>query len=177
MSFASASLPCRHVRVAAAAVLVLLTPGLAAQEISGAAPADPSMVIARTVEPRIAYRGIPIQQNPIHTEATLFPSRAFDAAIDGTLGELLGDDALGARGSAGVHSGAAVVSAITGELGPLGGAGSFGLGQSAGASPVSPGAGVGGAVRGGSGGGLGSLGSLIGSLPAAVLPNQQGGGP
>lgn len=178
-------------RIAAAVVFCALAPQAAAQAAPAAANADgtgsakdPGMVIARTVNPRIAYRGIPTEENPIHSEATLFPARTFQSAIDGITGQLLGDDALGARGSAGVHAGAATEAAMrrvfAGESSPLG----PGLGARAagvGANGVGGGAGaVGGAAMGGAigravGGGAAG-GSLFGALPA-IMPTQQGGGP
>lgn len=165
----------RLARAAIAAVLSALAPGLAAQETQGrAAPADdPGMVVARTINPRIAYRGIPTAENPVHTEATLFPARTFHAAMDGTVGELLGDEALGARGSAGLHAGAATEAAmrrvLTGDASPLGPA----LGT--GAAARGPGAAMGGAVGRAVGAGTG-FGGLVGALPG-ITPAQQGGGP
>src|SRR3546814_12492119 len=110
------------VRIAIAAAFCPRAPQVAAQTGPAAANADgagsakdPGMVIARTVNPRIAYRGIPTEENPIHSEATLFPARTFHSAIDGITGQLLGDDALGARGSDGVHAGAATEAATIGS--------------------------------------------------------------
>lgn len=171
----------RHARVAIAVVLCALAPQLAAQQAATASK-DPGMVIARTVNPRIAYRGVPTADNPIHSEATLFPSRTFHAAMDNTVGELLGDDALGARGSAGLHVGAATEVAMrrifAGDSSPLG----PGLGtraSAASASGVAGGVGavgttVGGAVGRAVGGGM--TGGLFGAMPA-IMPTQQGGGP
>lgn len=183
MPSALASLSARHARVAVAAALCALAPGLAAQETpNGAAAAeDPGMVIARTINPRIAYRGIPTEDNPIHTEATLFPARAFHAALDGTIGELLGDEALGARGSAGIHAGIAAGSAgvaTQAAIGRvfLGGSGPPGAGVGAGATSIGPGAIAGGTVSRAVGGATAGFGGLVGAMPA-IIPTQQGGGP
>ncbi len=188
VSLSIASLSSRRARVALTAMLCVLAPGLAAQETqNGARPTaatpveNPGMVVARTVNPRIAYRGVPTEENPIHTEATLFPARTFHAALDGTIGELLGDEALGARGSAGIHAGvvagsvgAATQSAI--GLVFLGGSGPLGSNMGAGATSIGPGAAVGGAVGRAVSGGTAGFGSLIGAMPA-VVPARQGGGP
>jgi len=180
-----------HVRAAIAIVFCAVAPQVAAQSgtvatnAAGAEPTkDPGMVIARTVNPRIAYRGIPIEENPIHSEATLFPARTFHSAIDGITGQLLGDDALGARGSAGVHAGAATEAAMrrvfAGESSPLGpglGTRTAGMGANAalGGAGAVGGAAVGGAVGRAVGGGA-MAGGLFGALPA-IMPSRQGGGP
>lgn len=180
-----------HARAAIAIVFCALAPQVAAQSGTVATSAagtertkDPGMVIARTVNPRIAYRGIPIEENPIHSEATLFPARTFHSAIDGITGQLLGDDALGARGSAGVHAGAATEAVIrrvlAGESGPLGpglGARTAGMGanDALGGARAVGGAAVSGAVGRAVGGGA-MAGGLFGTLPA-IMPTQQGGGP
>ena len=178
-----------HVRAAIAIVFCAVAPQVAAQSgtvatnAAGAEPTkDPGMVIARTVNPRIAYRGIPIEENPIHSEATLFPARTFHSAIDGITGQLLGDDALGARGSAGVHAGAATEAAmsrvIAGESSPLGpglGRRTAGMGANAALGGAGGGAAVGGAVGRAVGGGA-MAGGLFGALPA-IMPSRQGGGP
>lgn len=177
------SLSTRHARVAMAAMLCVLAPGVAAQETSDGAPAveDPSMIIARTINPRIAYRGIPIEENPIHTEATLFPARTFHAALDGTIGELLGDEALGARGSAGIHAGVAAGAAGAATQSAIGLVflgGSSPLGSNAGAGAISsgPGATFGGTVGRAVGGGTAGFGGLVGAMPG-IMPTQQSGGP
>ena len=179
------------VRVAAAVMFCALASPVAAQTAPAAANAegsgsakDPGMVIARTVNPRIAYRGIPTEENPIHSEATLFPARTFHSAIDGITGQLLGDDALGARGSAGVHAGAATEAAMrrvfAGESSPLGpglGARAAGMGANGvvGGAGALGGSAMGGAVGRAVGGGAAG-GGLFGALPA-IMPTQQGGGP
>jgi hypothetical protein len=61
---------------------------------------DPKLVIARTVEPRIAYRGVPREDNPIRSQATTFPSSVFHGAIGGIVDELAEDGALAERGAA-----------------------------------------------------------------------------
>lgn len=183
MPFVFVSLSARHARIAMAAVLCVLAPGIAAQETSDGAMAveDPSMIIARTINPRIAYRGIPTEQNPIHTEATLFPARTFHAALDGTIGELLGDEALGARGSAGIHAGVAAgaVGAATQStirLVFLGGSSPLQSRTGAGATSIGPGATFGGTVSRAVGGGTAGFGGLVGAMPG-IMPTQQGGGP
>ena len=178
----------RPARIAVAVALCLSASVLAAQEtpnastpVEAAPVEDPGMVIARTINPRIAYRGIPTEENPIHTEATLFPARTFHAALDGTIGELLGDEALGARGSAGIHAGAAVQSAI-GEIFP-GESSTLGSNMGMGATSTGAGAAMGGMGVGAFGGTVGravgsgtsGFGGVLGVMPA-LMPAQQGGG-
>lgn len=81
------------------AALTLATPVQAAQGDPEIAP-DPTLVIARTVEPRIAYRGVPREDNPIRSQATTFPSAVFHGAIGGIVDELAEDSALAERGAA-----------------------------------------------------------------------------
>lgn len=179
-------------RIAVALVFCALAPQVAAQTAPAASTADgsgsakdPGMVIARTVNPRIAYRGIPTEENPIHSEATLFPARSFHSAIDGITGQLLGDDALGARGSAGVHAGAATGAAMrrvfAGESSPFGpglGTRAAGMGASGmvGGAGAVGGTAVGGAVGRAVGGSGGTAGGLFGALPG-IMPARPGGGP
>jgi hypothetical protein len=123
--------------------------------------ADPVLVVTRTVNPRIAYRGLARDDNPVKTQATMFPGNAFAGALDDATGQLLGDDALGQRGSAGLGGGALAIGPLLGN-GTRGllGSGGFGGGPGA-ATPTGPGArhgGVAGAVLDATAG----LGTLLG---------------
>ena len=156
-------------------------------EEGGAGPAsvagpakDPTVVIARTVQPRIAYRGVPLEDNPIHSEATTFPATVFHGTMDAMMGELV-DDELGQHGSAGVMAGAAVQSAVGRGLSGLTGGTLLGAGSSAGpAASIGPGASVGGAV-GVVGSAVGNATSNIGNLVTTsvmqAVGKTQGGGP
>lgn len=84
---------------APAAALTLALPVQAAEADPQIAP-DPKLVIARTVEPRIAYRGVPREDNPVRSQATTFPSSVFHGAIGGTVDELADDRVLAERGTA-----------------------------------------------------------------------------
>ncbi|RDZ26581.1 hypothetical protein DX914_16480 [Lysobacter silvisoli] len=131
---------------------------------------DPNLIVARTVQPRIAYRGIPTEDNPVMVRATTFPAQIFHGTLNGTLDQLLGDGDLGQRGSAGmaVH---AATQALTGPA--LGNNVLLGPGGSAGAPPMGPGASVGGAI-GAATAGLGDL--ITHSVMQAVAPAANGGG-
>lgn len=162
------------------AVLIVFAAGAAqAQETGGSAGSDdPGVVVTRKVQPRIAYRGVPLEDNPVHAKATTFPAQVFhetfDGMFDGMAGQLVGDELLGQHGSAGLagHVGEALTGAglvpATTMLGPAvqGGVGRV---------PIGPGATVAGAV-GGATAGLGDrIGGVLGAVaPAAAL---QGGGP
>lgn len=126
---------------------------------------DPGFVVARTVMPRIAYRGVPVEDNPIHTRATVFPARVFHDTLDNALGNALGDNELNAA----TGSGGIVMNATRNMLVPDaagGGIGLMGTGA-AGSAPLGMGAGVGGSIRGATEG-LG--GTITGALSSALQP-------
>ena len=167
-------------RAALAAVLCAMAPMLLAQDRAavGTQIENPTLVITRTVNPRIAYRGVPLEANPIHTQATLFPARPFHGALDGIMGLLVGDDALGQHGSVGVVAGAAVDLALSdGLVSPTrSGTGLFGPGASA--APLRPGASIGGATGAAMRSATAGLGNVMtNGTMQAILPSQQGGGP
>jgi hypothetical protein len=131
---------------------------------------DPSIVVMRTVHPRIAYRGIPLEDHPIKAEATTFPGRVFEGVVNGVIASVVGDDALGERGAAGPAAGALVPLLERGTA-PLGStlAGRAGGNAPLGASASSAGA-IGGATR--------DLGSHVtGALAPVIGLGKQGGGP
>lgn len=98
--------PTRATRLVLAAVAALAAAPVCAQSTAAAGgDSDPGLVIIRTVQPRIAYRGVPLEDNPIRSRATTFPARVFHDAFDGTLGGLVGDEALDQHGSAGLAGG------------------------------------------------------------------------
>lgn len=147
-------------------LLGLPVPSVQAEETD----ADPSIVVMRTVHPRIAYRGIAREEHPIQAEATTFPRRVFHGVIDGVIAGVVGDELLGERGAAGPAA-HALVPLLERSTSPLGStlAGHAGGSMPLGASASTAGA-VGGATRG--------LGSLVGNtLAPAVSSGLQGGGP
>jgi hypothetical protein len=83
---------------AALTLATAMAPVQAAEGDPEIAP-DPKLVIARTVEPRIAYRGVPREDNPIRSQATTFPSTVFHRAIGGIVDELADDSVLAERGA------------------------------------------------------------------------------
>ena len=140
-----------------------------APQESGAGAADPNMIIARTVQPRIAYRGIPTGDNPVLVRATMFPAQIFHGTLNGTLDRLLGDGELDQHGSSGLALNAATQALPGPTLG-----GNALLGPSAtGGPPIGPSASVGGAV-GAATAGLGDL--ITPSVMQAVAPTALAGG-
>lgn len=175
--------PRTHIRIQAglwlACVLGGAAPVVALAGASGGDPVavsgpasgvpDPELVITRRVQPRIAYRGVPLEANPVASRAAVFPRRVFHASIDGVVDLLAGDDELGARSANGlqlqpiaVSIDAAVAPAHALTAGPRSGPAAMPLGEAAR---------VGGAV----GGTTAHLGSIIsGALIPAIA---SGGGP
>ncbi|QWF17259.1 hypothetical protein [Lysobacter capsici] len=137
---------------------------------------DPSVVIARTVHPRIAYRALPAQDNPVRTQATTFPAQIFHGTLERSLAPLIGDAELDQHGSAGL-SPATAAQALTGLLVPADAMGAANpkamLGGSAAAPPMGPTMSVGGAVKSATAG-IGDLvtGSVMQALAPQVAPTQ-----
>ncbi|MFD0739703.1 hypothetical protein ACFQZQ_10470 [Lysobacter koreensis] len=153
-------------------------PGARAQAFPGAPAAaarNHQLVITRTVQPRIAYRGIPLADHPVQAQATVFPGEVFHDTLGQTLDLVLGTD-LDQRGSVGVDAGGAARSLLAQSLPAFGGASRFG-GHAAASAPLGSGASVGTAASGATRG-LGGLvtGSLLPALGAGNA-SQQGGGP
>lgn len=142
----------------------LLAPAAFAQQ--AAQEEDPGFVVARTVMPRIAYRGVPVEDNPIHTRATVFPARVFHDTLDNALGNALGDgDLESATGSGGI-----VMQATRSMLAPDAQTGMTSglMGTSAaGTAPLGMGASVGGSIRGAT---EGLAGTITGALSTALQP-------
>lgn len=158
-------------RACTALLGALLAPAAFAQQ--AAQQEDPGIVVARTVMPRIAYRGVPVEDNPIHTRATVFPARVFHDTLDNALGNALGDNELNAA----TGSGGIVMNATRNMLVPdaqtgAGGMGLMGTGA-AGSAPLGMGAGVGGSIRGATEG-LG--GTITGALSSALQPTAAAAG-
>ncbi|HEY4581677.1 MAG TPA: hypothetical protein VIG88_02255, partial [Lysobacter sp.] len=84
-----------------ALLIALLALPAAGPALAGEAGApgmqDETMVVARSVMPRIAYRGLEPTANPVRVEATVFPGRVFEGVVDGLVDRLAGDDELGDR--------------------------------------------------------------------------------
>jgi hypothetical protein len=149
---------------------LICLPALSVQaQQTGADSADPSIVVMRTVHPRIAYRGIPLEDHPIQAEATTFPGRVFRGVVDGVIGSLVGDAELGERGAAGPAVDA-LVPLLERSTAPLG---STLAGHAGGNTPLGASA-----TAGAVGGATRDLGSRItGALAPIVNPGLQGGGP
>jgi len=156
-------------RACVALFAALLAPAAFAQQAQP--QEDPGIVIARTVSPRVAYRGVPLEDNPIHTRATVFPSSVFHDTLDNALGDALGDSELNAA----TGSGGIILRSTQGLLAPdapMGGAGLGMAGVSAGgAAPLGMGASVGGAVRGAT---EGLSGTITGALSNAMQQTATG---
>ncbi|ALN60635.1 hypothetical protein GLE_5294 [Lysobacter enzymogenes] len=158
----------RHASALAALVLAAALPGVRAAG-PGADPtpgADTTVVIARTVHPRIAYRALPAQDNPVRTEATTFPGQVFHATLSRSLAPL-DDAALGQHGSGGLGV-AAAADAASAMLVPAAATGAGATFAGPGASaPLGASASVGGAVVGATAG-LGD--TLTGAVMQALAP-------
>lgn len=129
------------------AVMCALVPGVQAQQASNDSQAlDHRIVVSRTVQARVAYRGIALDDNPVRVQARTFPSRVFQETLDASMERLVGDGELAHFGSIGIDRHAALHFApLAGRPGAptplmLGGAGS------ASATPLGSGASAGGAV-------------------------------
>lgn len=163
-----------HLPLAAALGLALGVAVPARAELGGAQPGDPTVVITRTVHPRIATRAVPKDELPIHAQATTFPQSVFQSTLATSLMPLVGDEALGETGSAGVVTDALGRAGLgTGATGLLG-ATPLGRGAGAGGTPLGAGASIGGAV-GRATGGLAP--TITGAVQAAVGATRTGGGP
>ncbi|ROU08689.1 hypothetical protein [Lysobacter enzymogenes] len=154
---------CRRRAAALAALfLAVALPGVRAAEPG----ADTTVVIARTVHPRIAYRALPAQDNPVRTEATTFPGQVFHATLSRSLAPL-DDAALGQHGSGGLGV-AAAAEAASAMLVPAAATGAGASLAGPGASvPLGASASVGGAVVGATAG-LGD--TLTGAVMQALAP-------
>lgn len=137
--------------------------GVATSAPTSAVP-DPEVVITRRVQPRVAYRGVPLEANPVANRAAVFPRQVFHGAIDNVVGLLAADEELDARPATGLQPQlvAGTVDAATAPVhallaGPRAAAGA--------ATPLGGGARVGGTVSGATAG----LGSIItGALTPAL---------
>ena len=168
-----------HARRPTVAMLLWLTCAVALPAAAQDGPAssaasaanDPTVVISRTVNPRTAYRGVPRDENPVHTEATTFPGHVFQGTLATVMSSVVGDAALGQRGSVGVSTGA-ILPSLSRAMAPLTGQAMFGPAASNSApigAPASSGGALGSATRG--------LAPLITSgVMRAVAPAGQGGG-
>ena len=110
---------------------------------------DEMLVVARSVMPRIAYRGLEPTANPVRVEATVFPGRVFHGVLDGMVQRLVGDDDLGDRAPL-LRQGPAAARGIGVDV-PVAGLGLGGAGAGPGAS------------RGG-----GSIGGMVTSATAGI---------
>lgn len=120
---------------------LMAAPAGAAVAAEDGAAEDQTLVVARTVEPRVAYRALEPKDNPVRVEATTFPGRTFHAAIDAIAGdgiELAALDELAervpvgsARGAAGPLPTATLPAALAAPgAGPAAAAGRGGAGAS-----------------------------------------------
>ena len=154
----------------AVAVVVLWCGGLAlagdAQAQTAPVGSDPSITITRTVNPRIAYRGVPKEDLPVAAQATTFPQKAFQAQLGHITA--LGDDVLsttqaGGAGMPSVLNSTLVAPTSTfaqtlGAQGSGGGAVPRGLGATVGGAVGSATSGIGNTVTGAVNGALGRVG-------------------
>jgi len=164
-------------RLATVAALCASAPALHAQQVHGSRPGDHVLVVTRTVQPRIAYRGVELADNPVRMQATVFPGRVFHHTVDDSLERLLGDSELVQVGSAGVGGGATIRALLADGLDLRSGQ-SSGVramaadGGAAGMAPMGMAASSGGAVSAATRG----LGDTIQSSLVPALGTAAGGG-
>ena len=97
-----------------AALVLGAVMAVAATPVRADEPGD--LIIERNVTPRIAYRPVPVQQDPVAVRVTTFPSSTFDPLMESIASDI---DLGSARGSAGVHGSGndAALGAATAALG------------------------------------------------------------
>ncbi|VVE18026.1 hypothetical protein [Pandoraea commovens] len=143
-----------------ATLLVALTPAM----LPGQAKAEPAtpgdIVIERNIGPRIAYRGLPRDENQIGLAVSAFPTGPFGTALGAVTA--VTDNDLTAHASAGLVTGA-VRSGMDPVMGVL-------VGNARGGNALNTSNGVGGGFAAGSaGGGIGSIGTLVPSVINSAL--------
>lgn len=170
MSASLFRVPARPCRLAAALLCGLACVPAARAQDAGDADADPTLVIMRTVEPRIAYRGVPLEDHPVAAEAVMFPGRVFAGAVDSLVDSLVGDAALGEYGAAAPAIGV-MLPLLERSTSPLG---DTLVRHAGGATPLGASATAAGSI----GGATRALGPVItGALTPAVDTARQGSGP
>jgi hypothetical protein len=158
----------RAVAVAAAVIVSAFVPSRAAMADAGS-----DIVVLRSVEPHIAYRGIPTADKPIAASVEPFPNARFQQSSEALVTGLTDSDLASAVSRSGPAPGAAA-STATGRLGAALGPGQSqrdGLGGTAvtgaGSGPVG---GIGGQV-------MQATGAMTGSLMRALAPLGAGARP
>ncbi|RKP59188.1 hypothetical protein [Pararobbsia silviterrae] len=123
--------------------------------ISAFADEPGDLIIERSVTPRIAYRPVPVQDDPVKVRVTTFPSSTVDPLMEGLASDI---DLGNARGSSGVQS-----NGVDGALGAATAALGIGSGaQQRGGLP----AGI-----GGQGGGVAGVGATVSqTITGALAP-------
>jgi hypothetical protein len=101
------------VRMGQALVLGTLS-AMVALPVMADEPGD--IIVQRQVTPRIAYRSVPVEDDPVTERVTTFPSSTFDPLLENVASDL---DLSGARGSAGV-AGSSTPSALSAAMSSLG---------------------------------------------------------
>jgi hypothetical protein len=97
--------------------IVLMLGAIAAMCVKPAMADEPGdLIVARDVTPRIAYRPVPTQDDPVAIRVTTFPSSTVDPLMEGLASDL---DLGSARGSAGVqgNNNPAAMGAVQAALG------------------------------------------------------------
>ncbi|MBN4665048.1 hypothetical protein HUS70_09060 [Pandoraea nosoerga] len=144
-----------------ATMLVAVAPAMLPGSVR-AEPATPGdLVIERNIGPRIAYRGLPREQNPIGIAVPAFPTGPFNTAMGAV--KQVTDNELTGHGSAGLIT-STVQSGISPVMGVL-------VGNARGGNALNTSNGVGGGFAGamGGSGGVGSIGTLVPSVISSAL--------
>lgn len=162
---------CLVTLVGCAGIATAAEPAGATPDRNGLQLIDRTLVLARTVHPRIAYRGPAPAENPARVEVTVFPGGAMSGSLGGIGGQALGD------GELAITAPMEPIHRLVGPGGPLAG---FGAAMSVGpgATGSSTGAPVGAAASSVGGSVLKATSGLGTAITQAVMgATKVGGGP
>lgn len=141
------------------ALLGLVATSAFAQQVTN--PGD--IIVERDITPRIAYRSVPLDQDPVLVRATTFPANTFDPMMANVVSDLELTNAYGSSGIApnGVASGNAGLAAVSQILTGSMPGGSINGGPGAMATPSG---GIGGMISSSVTGALIPVASALGAL-------------
>lgn len=113
----------RILRIVAVPALILSSPLAMAASPPEQDARDQVLVVARDVMPRIAYRGLEPDQNPVRVQAVTFPGRIFHGAVDAMVADLVGESELQRTTTGGGLGMPAPMTQLTPSVHPEGAAG------------------------------------------------------
>lgn len=165
-------MPATAKKVGIWSVVAMLAWASSAIAQSPPATRDVNLVITRDVEPRIAYRGIPLQDHPVGASVPVYPGDALAGVLDYQMQTLVGRSVGDAELSDVAATGTLRTALI--DTGPVAGSWATSLAASltsAGGASLATGGSIGGSVMGATR----NLGSLVLGAMAPVV--QQGKSP